>query len=63
MMQSIEFTDLELEILQTLMGHTRDDPRKHGLIGTCFWRMDFTPDDQQKIQETFSSLEQKLNQN
>ena len=62
-MQTMEFTEAEMEVLQTLMAHTRDDPRKHGLIGTCFWRMNHTADDQAKIQEAYSSLEEKLNQN
>lgn len=62
-MQTMEFTEAETEVLQTLMAHTRDDPRKHGLIGTCFWRLNFTAEDQARIQRIYSSIEQKLNQN
>ena len=57
----MELTEPELEVLQTLVTHTRDDPRKHGLIGTCFWQMNHTADDQAKIQEAYSSLAEKIN--
>ncbi len=59
-MQTIEFTEEELDVLDVLMGNTRDDPRKHGVIGTCFWRMNFTAEDQARIQEIFSTIERKV---
>ena len=59
-MINIDFTEEEIDILGVLLGNTRDDPRKHGVIGTCFWRMNFTAEDQARIQEIFSSIEHKV---
>lgn len=61
MMSNQQFTDDEIGVLNTLVLGTRDDPRKHGLIGTCFWKPNFTQEDQEKVQVIFSSIVEKLN--
>jgi len=38
----VELNKEECDLLTQLMGTSKDDPRIHGLIGTCFWSLTTT---------------------
>lgn len=46
--------------LLRLLKSSRDDPRIHGLIGTCFWFHSHGKTEEQAIKDTWTSVEQKL---
>ncbi len=46
--------------LLRLLKSSKDDPRIHGLIGTCFWFHSHSKSEEQCIKETWTSVEQKL---
>ena len=46
--------------LLRLLKSSKDDPRIHGLIGTCFWFHSHSKTEEQCIKDTWTSVEQKL---
>ena len=46
--------------LLRLLKSSKDDPRIHGLIGTCFWFHSHSKTEAECIKETWTSVEQKL---
>ena len=46
--------------LLRLLKSSKDDPRIHGLIGTCFWFHSHSKSEEQCIKETWTSVEKKL---
>lgn len=58
--QYIQMTNEEIALLSTLMRMSRDDPRVHGLIGTCFWSHAHSKDEESKLKSLWTSIEEKL---
>ena len=46
--------------LLRLLKSSKDDPRVHGLIGTCFWFLNHSKGEEQSIKDTWTAVEQKL---
>jgi len=42
------------------MRSSKDDPRIHGLIGTCFWSLDHTKEEESNLKDTWTSIEERL---
>jgi len=47
-------------LLLRLLKSSKDDPRIHGLIGTCFWFLNHNKSEEQSIKDTWTAVEQKL---
>jgi len=57
---NIELTQQQHELLTRLMRSSKDDPRIHGLIGTCFWSLDHTKEEESNLKDTWTSIEERL---
>ena len=47
-------------LLLRLLKSSKDDPRIHGLIGTCFWFHSHSKTEEQCIKDTWTAVEKKL---
>ena len=57
---NIELTKQQHELLTRLMRSSIDDPRIHGLIGTCFWFQNHTKEEESSLKDTWTSIEERL---
>ena len=57
---NIELTQQQHELLTRLMRSSIDDPRIHGLIGTCFWFQNHTKEEESSLKDTWTSIEERL---
>ncbi len=60
--QYLQFTNEELELLNTLMRMSSDDPRVRGIESTCFRHEAFSPDQESKLKCLWTSIEKKLSE-
>jgi hypothetical protein len=58
----INLTIIERELLLRLMRSSTDDPRIHGLIGTCFWSQAHTKEEEGALKSAWTSLQKKVNE-
>tara|TARA_R110001583_G_C5377843_1_gene383381 strand:+ start:123 stop:314 length:192 start_codon:yes stop_codon:yes gene_type:complete len=56
----VEFDKEECELLTQLMGTSKDDPRIHGLIGTCFWFHNHDKEQEKQLKDSWTSIQAKL---
>ena len=57
---SLNLSAEEALLLLRLLKSSKDDPRIHGLIGTCFWFHSHSKSEEQCIKDTWTAVEQKL---
>tara|TARA_R110000824_G_scaffold195692_1_gene378569 strand:+ start:152 stop:409 length:258 start_codon:yes stop_codon:yes gene_type:complete len=57
---SLNLSTEEGLLLLKLLKSSSDDPRIHGLIGTCFWFHNYNKTEEQVIRDTWTSIEQKM---
>ena len=58
--QYLQLTNEEGALLNRLLSSSRDDPRIHGLIGTCLWDMGHTPEEEAHAKALWTSLQSKV---
>jgi len=57
---SVNLSLSEAMLLLRLLKSSKDDPRIHGLIGTCFWFHSHSKSEERDVKNAWTSLEQKL---
>ena len=57
---SLNLWEEEALFLLRLLKSSKDDPRIHGLIGTCFWFHSHSKTEEQAIKDLWTTVEQKL---
>jgi|TARA_B100001059_G_C17521605_1_gene421073 hypothetical protein len=57
---SINLSAQQALMLIQLLKTSRDDPRIHGLIGTCFWFHSHDKDQEQEVKENWTAVLEKL---
>jgi len=57
---TLKLTESEVDTLDRLFRGSRDDPRVHGAIGTCFWFHGITPEDEKAAKDAWNSIQTKL---
>ena len=57
---SLNLSAEEALLLLRLLKSSKDDPRIHGLIGTCFWFHSHSKTEEQCIKDTWTAVEKKL---
>ncbi len=50
----------ELSLLSTLLRLSKDDPRIHGLIGTCFWSHAHSKKEEAELKQAWTRLQDKV---
>jgi hypothetical protein len=58
--QYLKLTNEEGAMLDRLLSSSKDDPRIHGLIGTCLWTMGHTPEEEANVKALWTSLQSKV---
>lgn len=58
--QYLKLTNEEGALLDRLLSTSKDDPRIHGLIGTCLWDMGHTPEAEAQTKALWTSLQSKV---
>ena len=58
--RSLNLSAEEGLFLLRLLKISNEDPRLHGLIGTCFWFHSHSKSEEQCIKDTWTSVEKKL---
>lgn len=58
--QYLQLTNEEGALLNRLLSSSRDDPRIHGLIGTCLWDMGHTKEEEADAKALWTSLQSKV---
>lgn len=56
----VNLSPQEALMLIQLLKSSRDDPRIHGLIGTCFWFHAHDKDQEQTVKDNWTSVMNKL---
>jgi len=57
---SVNLSPQEALMLLQLLKSSRDDPRIHGLIGTCFWFNSHDKEQEQAVKDNWTSVMNKL---
>tara|TARA_R110002020_G_scaffold8634_4_gene34286 strand:+ start:4666 stop:4890 length:225 start_codon:yes stop_codon:yes gene_type:complete len=57
---SVNLSPQEALMLLQLLKSSRDDPRIHGLIGTCFWFHSHDKEQEQAVKDNWTSVMDKL---
>ena len=57
---SVNFSVDEAVLLLRLLKSSKDDPRIHGLIGTCFWFQGHNKEEEQAVKDSWTSAIGKL---
>ena len=60
--QYVQFTNDELELLNTLIRMSSDDPRVNGIQGTCFRHENSSPGQEARLKSLWTSIEIKLSE-
>ena len=60
--QYVQFTNDELELLNTLIRMSSDDPRVNGIEGTCFRHGNSSSDQEARLKSLWTSIEIKLSE-
>ena len=60
--QYVQFTNDELELLNTLIRMSSDDPRVNGIESTCFRHGNSSPDQEARLKSLWTSIEIKLSE-
>ena len=60
--QYVQFTNDELELLNTLIRMSSDDPRVNGIEDTCFRYENSSPDQEARLKSLWTAIEIKLSE-
>ena len=60
--QYVQFTNDELELLNTLIRMSSDDPRVNGIESTCFRHENSSPDQEARLKSLWTAIEIKLSE-
>ena len=60
--QYVQFTNDELELLNTLIRMSSDDPRVNGIEGTCFRHGNSSSDQEARLKSLWTAIEIKLSE-